>query len=166
MRITRAEAEEMIRRGLLSPDALTNSTPKGNSQPPQQSPDPSKTCSTDSKRKSKAKPKVKGRGENKLEREARLELESDSNLVVEREKIKIRIGPEGNKCWYTPDLLVYDKLSKKFALCEVKGPYEREDARVKRMACADWCKRVNIGFILAKKRKNERKIDWEWITHP
>jgi len=81
-------------------------------------------------------------------------LESRGHLQVERERLTLRIGPVGKRCAYTPDYTFHDARSGQFTLCEVKGPFEYEDARVKRMAAAEWCQQKGFAFLFAQKTKH------------
>lgn len=72
--------------------------------------------------------------------------------------IKLQLGPDGHRCWYTPDFVAVNALTGMFTLFEVKGPHEWDDARVKRMAAADYCRRVGWAFVFARRHKGGR---WE-----
>ena len=84
-------------------------------------------------------PSAPRRGMNKLETEyaAILSTLKAAGYVQDYryEAIKLRIGGEGERCWYTPDFLVV-RSTGAIEIHEVKGPFEREDARVKRLAAA------------------------------
>lgn len=84
---------------------------------------------------------------------------------VEREAFTLRIGPAGERCSYTPDFSGMcasgaEGAFKRFCLVEVKGAFEREDARVKRMAAARWCREREIGFLFAQKTKSGWYQKW------
>ena len=74
---------------------------------------------------------------NSLERayEERLKKRylSGEILYYEFEALKLRIGPVGQRCWYTPDFFVVTPDS--YQLHEVKG-FMRDDARAKLLAGA------------------------------
>jgi hypothetical protein len=141
--------EEWVKKGLLDPSALTSSTQMESSPSPPKSPQeslplPSK-CNSTSK-------------ENKTEQAARRYLRELGFQGIEREKIKIRLGPEGQRCWYTPDFFAMHYGS--MCLIEVKGGFERDDARVKRMACAEWCEGVGMKFLFMQWKGKVWKNEW------
>lgn len=150
MEVTQNILETWVAKGLLDPSALTSSTQMASSLLPPKSPQeslplPSK-CSSTSK-------------ENKTEQAARLHLSRLGYFrEIEREKIKIRLGPEGKRCWYTPDFSA--AMRGEFCLIEVKGGFERDDARVKRMVCAEWCKGVGIRFLYMQWKDKVWKKEW------
>lgn len=75
---------------------------------------------------------------------------------IEPHGVKLRIGPDGTRCWYTPDFTAVNTLTGMFTLFEVKGPFEYDDARVKRMAAARLCMRFGWAFVFAKRNTGGR----------
>ena len=161
MRWTQEQYQAWLAR---NPGASISSIPEGSSTSAKPSLEASPTSSPC---KSKGKTLVEvfaqeeeelrwGKGMNKTEREyLNLFLLRGSNLWrnVERETLKLRVGPPDQRCTYTPDFTAVNLVSNRLTLIEVKGPFEREDARVKRMAAAKWCSERGISFLLAKRDK-------------
>ena len=85
-------------------------------------------------------------------------------IGVEREAVKLRIGPPDKRCTYTPDFSgCYFNTSagiSRFVLIEVKGAYEYEDSTVKRKSAARWCADRGIGFLFAQKTKEGWVETW------
>jgi len=94
---------------------------------------------------------------NKTETEYRnmLMLRPDV-LSAEHETVKFRIGGDGERCWYTPDFRVVLR-SGAVEIHEVKGGYEREDARVKRLSAARFYREYR--WVIARKLKTGWKIE-------
>lgn len=157
MKASLDQLKEWAKRGMVAQedvDRLINSTPPASSQPQPESRQPSLPCSGASQNKPKRKPKLSAGRENKTELEFRAILQGRGHLRIERERLALRIGPVGKRCSYTPDYTFIDGVSGAFTLCEVKGAYEYEDARVKRMAAAEWCQQNGFAFLFAQKTKH------------
>jgi len=151
---TEAQLEEFKRR---NPNASISTIPKASTQSVTPSPAPSKTSSTSSPTPEELR---WGKGMNKTEREfLNTFLLRQGWTMVEREAVKLRIGPPDQRCTYTPDFegVHYDHG---FSIIECKGAYEYEDSRVKRMAAAKWCQERGIGFLFAQKTKGGWKQEW------
>ena len=158
---TKEQLEAYLRKW-ETPSASIPTTPVESSPSPSQSRPASKGSSACSKGKTLMEVFAKeeelrwGKGMNKTEREyLNLFLKAQNALWknVERETLKLRIGPPDRRCNYTPDFTAVNVPSGRLVLIEVKGAYEREDARVKRMAAARWCSDHGVSFLFAKKDK-------------
>ena len=84
--------------------------------------------------------KPKAAGMNRTERKYAdiLTIQQKSGQIrgFQFEARKFRIGPEGERCWYTPDFIVVLPDGRE-EVHEVKGGFIRDDARVKLLACAN-----------------------------
>lgn len=140
----------------------TSLTQMANSPSPPKSHPASKPCKDACKKNPRSSTLSKGR-ENKTEAEYREILERRGHQQIERERIKLRIGPPDQVCHYIPDYTYVDVVTGLWTLCEVKGPWEEDDARVKRMAAAEWCRQIGFAFVFAQKRKVEKKQPAQWV---
>ncbi|WP_156921651.1 hypothetical protein [Desulfovibrio inopinatus] len=71
------------------------------------------------------------------------------------EACKIRLADCG--CWYTPDFVATDREGATWII-EVKGAYEREDARIKRLVAARLVRAWGWKFLFAQWKKQQ----WEY----
>ncbi|WP_051261710.1 hypothetical protein [Desulfovibrio inopinatus] len=65
----------------------------------------------------------------------------------EYEAFKIRLAE--HQCWYTPDFMAVDSEGKIWMI-EVKGGFEQEDARVKRLVAARMVREMGMRFLFAQ----------------
>lgn len=160
MKATLEQAKEWAKRGLIDQkelERLTSSTQTASSLSQPKFLPLSLPCKSSSRKgpSRKTTPR-RDKGENKTELEYRRILETREVKNLQREALKLRIGPPNQRCWYTPDYTYIDHNGL-FTLCEVKGPYEQEDARVKRMAAAEWCASIGFMFVFAQKKDGQWK---------
>ena len=70
----------------------------------------------------------------------------------EYEALKLRIGPNGGRCWFTVDFLTTTRHGDRLVVYEVKG-FMRDDARVKLLAAVR--EYPQFCFRLVTKRRGE-----------
>lgn len=172
MKMSADQAKELARKSAIpQPDLIkalgdlnvsTSLIPMESSPSPPKSLPASKPCKDACKRNPRSLKQEKGK-ENKTEAEYREMLEKRGHEQIERERLKLRIGPPDQVCHYTPDYTYIDVVTGLFTLCEVKGPFEHDDARVKRMAAAEWCRQIGFAFMFAQKKKVDKKSKAQWI---
>lgn len=88
----------------------------------------------------------------------RILIASHPNDLIYFQPLKFRIGVPQDRCFYTPDFMLIDRVSKHMTAFEVKGPYIWEDSTIKFKSA-----RAQYPFIDWQMHQRQRNGTWTQI---
>jgi hypothetical protein len=154
-KVSRPSQPPTPKAGVINPQEWRDYQARKLKSQPQESLTPE--CAKPSSTSSSWKKPTGQRTPNKTEILARARLEEEGYREIEFEPFNLRLGLPGQRCFYSID---YCGISPggEFTLVEVKGGFERDDARVKRLTAARFVERWGWKFLFMQRKENRWTI--------